>query len=125
MSYNRLSFIEREEISRHLSNGIGIRIIAIMLGRSPSTISREINANVSLPQYYRAVFSQQRAKGIRRKKRRKRKLDQNHELRNIIFHYLQKKWSPQQIANRLKVMYPNDMDMQISHEAIYSYWSLS
>lgn len=121
MSYNRLSFIEREEISRQLLSGASLRGIAITLKRSPSTISREIRVNVVRWEYYRAVFSQERAKGIRRKHRRKRKLDQNSKLRDIVFNYLHKKWSPQQIANRLKILYPDDMDMHISHEAIYSY----
>src|SRR3989338_4231359 len=103
MNYARLSFIEREEISRQLAFGVGVRAIATMLRRSPSTISREINVNVVRREYYRAIFGQQRANGIRRKKRRRRKLDQNHELREIVFQYISKKWSPQQIANRLKI----------------------
>ena len=121
MNYARLSFIEREEISRQLAFGVGVRAIATMLRRSPSTISREINVNVVRREYYRAIFGQQRANGIRRKKRRRRKLDQNHELREIVFQYISKKWSPQQIANRLKILYPHAMDMQVSHETIYSY----
>lgn len=121
MNYSRLTFIEREEISRQLANGISIRTIAIKLTRSPSTISREINANAVCRNYYRAVYGQQRANVIRRKRRRTRKLDQKHKLRTIVFEYIIKKWSPQQIANRLKILYPDDMDMRISHEAIYSY----
>jgi IS30 family transposase len=119
--YTRLQFIEREEISRQLAYGNNIRSIALILNRSPSTISREINLNAVHRKYYRAVFGQQRANCIRRKKRRKRKLDQNHQLRKIVYKYILKKWSPQQIANRLKFMYPNDMNMQVSHETIYSY----
>ena len=121
MSYTRLSFIEREEISRQVCLGLSIRTVANTINRSPSTVSREINANVAYREYYRAVHGQQRAKYIRRKKRRMRRLDQNHELRAIVMQYIFKKWSPQQIANRLKVLYPENMDMHISHEAIYSY----
>jgi IS30 family transposase len=119
--YNRLNFLEREEISRDLAYGLSIRGIAAVLGRSPSTISREIRFNAVHIRYYRAFFGQQRANNIRRKNRRKRRLDQNPELRDLVFKYLLRKWSPQQIANRLKFLYPNNMDMQISHEAIYSY----
>lgn len=119
--YNRLSFLEREEISRNLAFGNNIRIIALILKRSPSTISREIKYNAVHIKYYRALYGQQRANGIRRKKRRKRKLDINHKLRGIVFQYILKKWSPEQIAKRLKLVYPDDMDMQISHESIYSY----
>lgn len=119
--YNRLSFLEREEISRQLAHGNNIRAIAAILNRYPSTISREINSNVFDRRYYRALYGQQRAKGIRQRKRRKRKLDQNDKLRDIVMRLLLKKHSPEQIANRLKIMYPNDIDMRISHESIYSY----
>ena len=119
--YYRLQFIEREEISRHLAYGLSIHEIAKRLNRSPSTISREITRNAVHIKYYRALFGQQRANLIRRKKRRVRKLDRNGQLREIVFEYLLEKWSPQQIANRLKILYPSNMDMQISHEAIYSY----
>ncbi len=119
--YKRINVIEREEISRHLAYGNNLQSIARILNRAPSTISREINRNAVASKYYRAIFAQQRANCIRRKKRRKRKLDQNHKLREVIFKYLSKKWSPEQIANRLRLLYPNDMTMQISHESIYSY----
>ena len=119
--YTRLCFIEREEISRQIAYGNTIRRISIVLNRSPSTISREINSIVGQPKYYRAYFGQQRANSIRRKKRRKRKLDQNQILKETVFKYIKKKWSPEQIANKLKLLYPNDMDMQVSHETIYSY----
>ena len=119
--YKRLSFIEREEISRQSAYGSTIRRIAVILMRSPSTIYREISLTAPEQKYYRAIFGQQRANGIRRRKRRVRKLDQNHELREIVLKYLFRRWSPQQIANRLKMLYPNRMDMHVSHEAIYSY----
>jgi IS30 family transposase len=53
--------------------------------------------------------------------RRKRKLDRNQELKEIVFKKLELKWSPEQIAKTLKMLYPDNMDMQISHESIYSY----
>ena len=53
--------------------------------------------------------------------RKNRKLTQNSKLRVFVFSHLQKNWSPEQIAKRLRVMYPDNMDMRISHEAIYSY----
>lgn len=120
--YKRLSFLEREEISRQIANNAKIYEIAQRLNRSPSTVYREIKkSKVVDRKYYRAYFGQERARNSRRKKRRKRKLDQNVELREFVFKYLFKKWSPQQIAKRLKVLYSANMDMQISHESIYSY----
>lgn len=50
-----------------------------------------------------------------------RKLDKSPLLRKIVFSFLVKKWSPEQIAKRLVILYPDDMNMRISHESIYSY----
>ena len=119
--YKRITAIEREEISRNLAYGNSLQGISRILNRAPSTISREVKRNAANSNYYRAIFAQQRANCIRRKKRHKRKLDQNQQLREIVFSHLSKKWSPEQIANRLRMLYPNDMTMQISHESIYSY----
>ena len=52
--YKRLSFIEREEISRQLAYGNNIRNIANILKRTPSTVYREINSIVVDPKYYRS-----------------------------------------------------------------------
>jgi IS30 family transposase len=50
-----------------------------------------------------------------------RKLDNNIPLREVVLYYLAKNWSPEQIAKRLIILYPNDMIMRVSHETIYSY----
>lgn len=119
--YKRLVLIEREEISRQLASGYSIRTIAESLDRLPSTISREIRHSVVHPKYYRAVFAQQRSNWMLHKTHCSRKLDTNIPLRKIVFYYLSKNWSPEQIAKRLIILYPNNMDMHISHAAIYSY----
>lgn len=121
VKYQRLILIEREEISRQLASGYSIRRIAKNLDRAPSTISREVNRTVVHRKYYRAIFAQQHSNVIRHKTRKSRKLTTNIPLRKIVFYYLSKNWSPEQIAKRLILLYPNDMDMRISHEAIYSY----
>jgi IS30 family transposase len=121
VKYQRLIFIEREEISRQLASGYGIRTIAKNLNRVPSTISREVNRTVVDRKYYRAIFAHQHSNVVRHRTRKSRKLNTNIPLRKIVFHYLAKNWSPEQIAKRLIILYPNDMDMRISHEAIYSY----
>ena len=118
--YQRLTLREREEISRHLASGPSIRTIANDLNRNPSTIAREVNRTVVHRKYYRAIFAQQRSNKIRHKIKT-RKLDSNIPLRNVVFYYLSKKWSPEQVAKRLKILYPNDMKMRVSHESIYSY----
>jgi IS30 family transposase len=53
--------------------------------------------------------------------RKKRKLDTNERLRQFVFEHLNKRWTPEQIAKRLRKLYPLDVTMQISHESIYSY----
>ena len=120
--YQRLNINEREEISRHIAAGASIRQIAMHINRSPSTISREIKRTDVVERiYYRAIFAQQRCRRVLRQIHRSRKLDKNPRLREAVFYYLAQKWSPEQIAKRLKVLYPNDMIMQVSHETIYSY----
>ena len=121
VKYQRLILIEREEISRQLASGCSIRTIAKNLNRAPSTISREVNRTVVNRKYYRAIFAHQHSNVVSHKTRKNRKLITNILLQKIVFYYLSKNWSPQQIAKRLIMLYPNDMDMRISHEAIYSY----
>lgn len=120
--YQRISLPEREEISRHLASGYSLRAIAANLNRAPSSISREIRqSRVVDVKYYRGIFAQYQSNKMRHKLRKNRKLVTNVALRNIVLNYLAKNWSPEQIAKRLIILYPNDMDMRISHETIYSY----
>ena len=114
--------IEREEISRQIASGNSLRAIATNLRRAPSSISREIRqSGVIERKYYRAIFAQQQSNKMRHKLRKNRKLANNIPLREIVVYYLAKNWSPEQIAKRLIILYPNDMDMRVSHETIYSY----
>lgn len=122
IKYHRLTFSEREEISRYLASNLSIRAISSKLKRSPATISREIRRSCMHRKFYRAVAGQKYTLKRRHKTSINRKMDTNIELRNFVTHHLVKKrWSPQQVANRLKKLYPDDMNMQISHESIYSY----
>jgi IS30 family transposase len=122
VKYQRLTVVEREEISRQIASGSSLRRIAGSLHRAPSSISREIRqSGVVERKYYRAVFAQQQSNKMRHKLRKNRKLANNIPLRKIVLYYLAKNWSPEQIAKRLIILYPNDMDMRISHETIYSY----
>jgi len=119
--YQRLKVLEREEISRKIAIGSSLRAIASTLQRHPSTITREINRCVVDRKYYRAVFAQQRSNKVLRQPHKKRKLDRNSVLRKFVMDHLAKKWSPEQIAKRLVILYPDDMNMRVSHETIYSY----
>ena len=120
-AYHRLSLIEREELSRYLVLDYSYRQIALCLNRSASTITREIHRNQVDRWIYRAVAAQKRVGRIIRQSRRKFKLDTNERLRIFVLAHLKLRWSPQQIARRLKILYPDDMSMRVSHETIYAY----
>ena len=108
---------EREEISRGIAAGRSIRGIARALGRSPSTVCREIERNGG-SRVYRAARADKLAweRALRPKRCR---LACHGRLRWRVAHKLALQWSPQQIAGWLRRQYPDDPDMQISHEAIY------
>ena len=120
--YHRLTVNEREEISLGLAQGRSRRDIAHTLGRYPSTISREIKRNNNHASCYRAIESQERADyQIHNTIRKIRKLEDNEPLKQIVLWYLNQLWSPEQIAKRLTILYPNNMTMRVSHETIYKY----
>jgi len=119
--YRRLNAFEREEISLWLAKGRSRREIAVWLSRSPSTISREISRNTEYGEHYRALHAQSRSNRLAHITRKKRKLDINEPLKQYVFKQLEQFWSPEQIAKRLRILYPIDMAMRISHESIYSY----
>ena len=113
----RLSLEEREEISRGLAAGRSMREIAIRLRRSPSTVCREVNANGGSAKY-RALDADRRAS--RQALRPKRaKLSQCRRLRGAVERKLEARWSPEQISSWLAETYPEDPEMQVSHETIY------
>ena len=149
-----LSFAEREEIGLLSVQGVGVREIARRIGRSPSTISRELTRNAATRSgrlEYRASVAQWKADLIA-KRPKPAKLAADPRLRHYVQDRLEGKvrdadgreiagpqqapfkgrnkphrgdrrwvngWSPEQIANRLRVDFPNDESMRISHEAIY------
>lgn len=119
--YQRFKFHEREEVSRGLAAGLSLRAIAFDLKRSPSTISREILRTAKTKHGYRALIAQRYANHLAHYPRKKHKINTNEQLKTFIFNQLHKCWSPEQIAKRLKLLYPNDMTMHISHETIYAY----
>jgi len=108
---------EREEIRVALSTKVSIRAIARMLGRSPSTISREVARNRGR-RYYKAIDADRRASRMA-KRPKLGTLEINLELRQIVIEKLQLKWSPEQISGWLKVEYSRQKRMQVSHETIY------
>lgn len=121
-NYNRLSDLEREEISRLLSQKCSFQYIANSLDRNVSTISREVKSGSCNRYTYRAITAQKRARRNSSKRRTgKHKLNAHQKLWAYIRKGLKKKWSPRQIAEELEKDYPLDMTMRISPEAIYTY----
>ena len=113
----RLSLADREEISRGVLAGESGRAIAVRLGRSPSTVAREVARNGGR-RAYRAWQAHERAH--RRARRPKlARLASSPRLRAEVERLLGLRWSPQQIAARLVVDHPNDPEMWVSHETIY------
>ena len=110
-----LSFQERELISLWRGKE-SVREIARRLGRSPSTISRELRRNADKVFFYRATTAHARARAARPKTA---KLNSNKPLRLEVEKRLEKKDSPVQIAGRLRKDFPNNPEMWVSHETIY------
>jgi len=116
-SRSALTLAEREEISRGLVTGQSFRSIAALLGRAPSTISREINRNGGR-RGYRASKAEQSA-WDRSHRPKTCKLKRNRALARIVASKLQLQWAPRQIAGWLKYIYPDNENFHVSHETIY------
>ena len=116
-SPRQLTAAEREEISRGLKAGDSYRAIAMRLGRAPSTISREVAANGSR-QRYRAWRAERRA-AVKARRPKVAKLARCPRLRRKVERLLAERWSPEQIAHRLRIDHPSDPEMWVSHETIY------
>ncbi len=112
-----LTLTEREEISRGIACDLSMSAIAVQLGRSPSTISREIKRNGSYDNY-RATQADQAA-WDRAHRPKLCKLAGNRALSRIVATKLQLNWSPEQIAGWLKNEYPGEECHHVSHETIY------
>lgn len=154
VSERYLSFAERDEIALLRAQDIGVREIARRLGRSPSTVSRELTRNAAArggKLDYRASVAQWKAELVTRRPK-PAKLVTNPQLRHYVQDRLEGKlhdtqgkevtgaqqapfigrnkphrgdrkwvrgWSPEQIAHRLRIDFPDDPSMRISHEAVY------
>ena len=112
-----LTLAEREEISRGLAAGRSLRAIASALGRAPSTVSRELSRNGGHRRYRAHAADQAAWNRARRPKHCKLAL--NRPLARTVARLLWQRWSPWQIAGRLRREYPHDESCRVSHETIY------
>jgi len=112
-----LTLAEREDISRGIASGSSIREIASCLDRAAPTVSREIARHGGRPAYRAHDADQQAWNAALRPKRCL--LAVNRKLRDIVASKLILDWSPEQISGWLKIHYPNNESMRVSHETIY------
>ena len=131
-----LSVQDREKIFSGIERGLSIREIARSINRPPSTVKRELNRNM------RAKYRQRKPDGCFREAYNSSRrgylptaaqqnadrnasrpkvalLARNDRLRNEVQARLKKKNSPEQISGRLKIDFPDDLEMRVSHETIY------
>lgn len=116
MAHKQLSVIEREEIQQGLWKKESVRLIARRLGRSHSSIVREINKNIPAQRKYTPRLANERAL-LKRKSRGRTERLKNETIRQYVIEKLKSRWSPEQIAGRMK----RDGIGSISHEAIYQF----
>ena len=116
--YTHMSIEERETLSLGLAQGYSLRTMARVLGRAPSTVSRESTRNAR-GHPYRACRAQRLAAARARQPRRARKL-LDPWLWQYVQTYLGQGCSPEQIAGRLRREYPDDMRKRLSAETIYA-----
>jgi IS30 family transposase len=108
---------DRDEILRGICEELSGRAIAVRLGRDASVISREIARNGGR-EHYRVHSAQERFESLKPRPKR-RKLESDHRLHNVVAEKLLDDLSPQQISGRLVAEFPDDPGMRVSHETIY------
>ena len=110
---------DRIHIADRLREKAAVRAIAAELGRSPSTVSREIRRNRHPGNgQYRPHAAQARA-DARRPRPKPGKIGQNTELRDFIQDHLALRWSPEQICHALRIRFPDRPEMHVTHETVY------
>ena len=112
-----LMLAEREEISRGIAAHQSARSMARLLGRSASTVSRELKRNGGYDGYRAALADETAWARARRPKRCK--LANSARLRQVVASKLRLNWSPEQVAGWLKRAHPGDESYHVSHETIY------
>jgi len=133
LKYEHLSAEERGTVMAMKQIGASGRAIADALSRSPSTITRELRRNgyktqrqcgpMGRPRIaggYDAARAGIRARRLRRKPRVARKLAPASKLWGRVHALLKRRWSPEQVARKLRSLYPGRPTMQVSHETIYT-----
>ncbi|PWW60248.1 IS30 family transposase [Actinokineospora spheciospongiae] len=114
-----LTVADREEISRGVAQGLEFTEIAVVIGRDPSVISREVGRHGG-----RAACRAgraERAARVSRQRPKRLRLDRKPVLRESVVSLLRQSFSPEQVAGRLRLWHPDEQACRVSHEAIYSW----
>ena len=138
--YSHLSEEERQVIQIEIGNGTGIRAIGAMIGRSPSTVSREIKRNTWFPSNESESYRPYRPRRLktgpwtsrhyiagparRKAARRRAKAHKPHRLsHDRLWAWVAEKlgcgWSPPPVSGRLRVLFPGDDAMRVCPETVY------
>ena len=131
--YKQLSIEERSVIQAELTLGFKLSRIAAGLGRSVSTITRELHRNgwvklqdkrgrgrPAIAGHYRAALAQSRADKYSAAPRIEKRLQVGNSLWCVVMAHLRQGYSPEQIAGTLKTVNADYPNLQVSHETIYS-----
>ena len=117
--YQQLQPEDRVTLASLVQQKYTVRDIALVLGRSPSTISRELRRNAQ-PTGYASTTARACAQRRRLQGRPLGKLHRDGILFGVMRHFLSKLWSPQQIALTLACIFPKGHEHRVSHETIYN-----
>jgi IS30 family transposase len=117
--YHQLQPGDRVTISSLKQQNFSIRGIALILQRSPSTISRELERN-GTADHYGSTEAQRACLTRRQQSRPQQILHVDSVLFGVVKHFLQQRWSPEQIALTQAALYPKGHDYRVSHETIYN-----
>jgi len=118
--YQQLQPEDRLTIASLMQQNCSVRSIARLLGRSASTISREVGRNACPAGIYSSQHAQHQCLQRRRCAQRLRKLHTDSILWHLVLHFLRLRWSPEQIALTLQRLYPKGHELRVSHESIYT-----
>lgn len=117
MKYQHFTIEERETIQELIWEKKSVRKIANILGRSPSSVSREIKRHLPIERrQYTPRVAHEKALASRHIRGRTKRL-KNDKIREYVIEHLKMRWSPEQIAGKIR----QDLNEKISHEAIYQY----
>lgn len=119
MPYQHLTLEERSMIAPMRILGWSIRYIATQLGRAPSTISRELRRNSDGTGAYAGYWAHRDAQ--RRRRASRHSCLTSGVLATYVQEKLRRRWSPEQIAYRVRLDYPHACQMRIRHQTIYTW----